>query len=223
MQFRRPAYIRLRLPGFLVKLCGDKRGTAALEYAFAGPVFLALLTGILYIALADIGQSGLETAAEGAGRLIMTGQAQSGAVTNAGNTVDVGMTAADFKKAICSGATITQQNGTIVSVGTMLPPFLLCSRLTVIVAPAAYSQSALALQYNANGTVNTGANGGYSPTPAGGGQNQVMMVQLIYDWPTFNGLLGLNLADEQNGNRRLVATSVFTTEAYSCAASQASC
>ena len=204
-------------------LLRDTRGTAALEYAFAGPPFIALLTGILYIALADVGQSGLETAAESAGRLVMTGQAQSGSVTNAANHTDVGMTAADFKQAICSGTTITEQNGTVATVGKMLPPFLTCSRLTVIVAPATYSQSALTLQYNANGTVNTGANGGYTPAPAGGGQNQVMMVQLIYDWPTFNGLMGLNLANEQNGNRRLVATSLFTTEAYDCAATQASC
>lgn len=207
----------------MTRLCNDDSGSTALEFALVGPPFLALLTGILYIALADVGQSGLETAAESAARLVMTGQAQSGSVTNAANTTDVGMTAADFKKAICTGTTVTGQTGTIVTVGKMLPPFLQCSRLTVIVAPAAYSPSAQALQYNANGTVNTGANNGYTLSSAGGGQNQVMMVQLIYDWPTFNGLFGLNLANEQNGNRRLVATSVFTTEAYSCAPSQTSC
>lgn len=207
----------------ITQLCSDSRGNTALEFAMVGPPFLALLTGILYIALANVGQSGLETAAETAARLVMTGQAQSGSVTNAANGTDVGMTAADFKTAICNGTTITRQNGTVVSVGKMLPPFLSCSRLTVIVAPASYSQSAQALHYNANGTVNTGANNGYTLSPSGSGQNQVMMVQLIYDWPTFNGLFGLNLANEQNGNRRLVATSVFTTEAYSCASSQNSC
>ncbi len=207
----------------ILHLRRDSGGSVALEYAFVGPLFMALLTGILYIALADIGQAGLETAAETAGRLVMTGEAQSGSVTNTANGIDVGMTALDFKNAICNGTTITEQSGSVVTVAKMLPPFLLCNRLTIIVAPAAYSQSALALQYNANGTVNTGQNAGYTPSPAGGGQNQVMMVQLIYDWPTFNGLFGLNLANEHNGNRRLVATSVFTTEAYNCAASQNSC
>lgn len=203
-------------------LWANDSGAVAIEYAMVGPFFLALLTAILYIALINVGQSGLETAAESAGRMIMTGEAQSGSVTNGGAT-DVGMTATDFKKAICSGAMITQPGGAVVQVGAMLPSFLMCNRLTVIVAPAGYSKSAYTLQYNANGTVNTGANNGYTPAPAGGGQNQVMMVQLIYDWPTFNGLFGINFANEQNGNRRLVATSIFTTEAYSCAASQATC
>lgn len=207
----------------LTQLCSDSHGSTALEFAVVGPPFIALLTGILYIALANVGQSGLETAAESAARLVMTGQAQSGSVTNAANGTDIGMTAADFKTAICTGTTITGQDGTVISVGKMLPPFLMCSRLTVIVGPASYGQSAQALHYKADGTVDTGANNGYTLSPAGGGQNQVMMVQLIYDWPTFNGLFGLNLANEQNGNRRLVATSVFTTEAYSCAATQASC
>ena len=220
MLFRHNAQTPWRFP---ILLRGDSRGSVGLEFALVGPPFLALLTAILYIALVDVGQSALETAAESAGRLVMTGQAQTGSVPNAANGTDVGMTAADFKNAICNGTTITQASGAVVTVGRMLPPVLLCSRLTVIVAPASYSLSATALQYNANGTVNTGANGGYTPNPAGGGQNQVMMVQLIYDWPTFNGLFGLNLANENNGNRRLVATSVFTTEAYSCAASQASC
>jgi Flp pilus assembly protein TadG len=206
-----------------MRLRGDSGGNVALEYALAGPLFLALLTGILYIALADVGQSGLETATESAARLVMTGLAQSGSVRNAANGTDVGMTAADFKNAICHGVMVTEQDGTVVSIARMLPPFLVCSRLTVIVAPAAYGQSALALHYNGNGTLNTGTNSGYTPSPAGGGQNQVMMVQLIYDWPTFNGQFGLNLANEHNGTRRLVATSVFTTEAYSCAATQPSC
>lgn len=214
---------RLPILSALMRLRGESRGSVAVEYAFVGPLFIALLTGILYIALVNIAQSGLETAVESAGRLVLTGEAQSGSVQNASNGTDVGMTAIDFKNAICNGTTITEPNGLVITVGRMLPPFLVCNRLTIIVAPAAYTQSAMALQYNANGTVNTGANGGYTPSPAGGGQNQVMMVQLIYDWPTFNGLFGLNLANEHNGNRRLVATSVFTTEAYNCAVSQTSC
>ena len=203
-------------------LLRDRSGAAGLEYAMVGPAFLAMITGILYIALVNIAQAGLETAAESAGRLVLTGLAQSGSVSN-GTTVDVGMTAADFKNAICNGTTITSASGGTITVSSMLPPFLMCSRLTVIVQPASYAQSTYNLQYNSDGTVNTGTNGGYATQSGGGGQNQVMMVQLIYDWPTFNGLFGLNLANEHNGNRRLVATSVFTTESYTCATSQSSC
>jgi hypothetical protein len=39
-----------------------------------------------------------------------------------------------------------------------------------------------------------------------------MMVQLLYDWPTFGGLMGLNLATQGNGTRRMIASSVFTTD-----------
>jgi Flp pilus assembly protein TadG len=197
----------------------DAAGSTAVEYAMVGPLFLALITGILYIALNNVAQAGLETAAESSARLIMTGLAQSGSVTNSSNTTNIGMTATDFKSAICNGTTITTPSGGTVSVPKMLPPFLVCSRLTVNVAPASYSQAALALQYNSNGTVNTS----YNTNSSTGGQNSVMMVQLIYDWPTFSGLFGLNLANENNGSRRLVATSVFTTESYTCAASQTSC
>ena len=191
----------------------DSQGTAAIEYAFVGLPFMALLTGILYIALANVAQGGLETAAESAARLIVTGQAQSGTVTDSSNNTHTGLTQADFKSAICDGTTITNADGTTSTVGKMLPPFLACNHLSVTIAPAS--------QYNPDGTlVST-----YVPTTVvgEGSQNQVMLVQLSYDWPTFSGLMGLNLANENNGYRRMLATSLFTVETYSCAAGHATC
>ena len=194
-----------------------------IEYAFAAPPFIALLTGIFYIALTYLGQAGLETAVESAGRTMMTGQAQTTTVTNSSGGTDVGMSAVDFKNAICNGTTGKDYSGASVSFAKMLPPFLTCNHLAFNVAPVTYSQSALGLTYTQVGGTQVANTGTYITQNGGQGQNQVMMVQLVYDWPTFSGLMGLNLGNEGNGTRQLVATSVFTTEAYSCAAAQVSC
>lgn len=201
-------------PGRLVRaLLADRHGGALVEYAFVGPFFIALVTGIFYIGMTYLGQAGLETVAEGASRMLLTGRAQTVTVTNAGGGTDVGMTAADFKNAICNGMTGTDTTGATVTFTRLLPPFLTCSRLTVNVTPVNYSQASLGQTYS----------GVYVTQNGGQGQNQIMMVQLLYDWPTFGGLMGLNLATQGNGTRRMIASSVFTTEAYSCATGQTSC
>ena len=41
----------------------DASGTAILEFAIIGPAFIALLTGVFYVAIAFLTQQGLETAA----------------------------------------------------------------------------------------------------------------------------------------------------------------
>jgi len=153
----------------------------------------------------------------------MTGQAQTTTVTNASGGTDVGMSAADFKNALCNGMSGTSASGTAVTFARLLPPFLTCSHLAINVAPVTYSQSALALTYTQSGGTQVANTGTYVTQSGGQGQNQVLMVQLVYDWPTFGGLMGLNLANEGNGTRRMVATSVFTTEAYGCASKQTSC
>ena len=101
-----------RLAGALRALWRDCDGSAILEFAFVGPMFIALLMGILSIGLTYLTQGGLETAAETAARLVMTGQAQTIKVT--GNST-AGMTAANFKTAICSGLTGTNAAGNILT------------------------------------------------------------------------------------------------------------
>ncbi len=155
--------------------------------------------------------------------MMMTGQAQTATVTNASGGTDVGMSAADFKTAICSGLRGKDASGATINFAKMLPPFLTCSHLGINVTPVNYSPASLGLTYTQTGGAQVANTGTYITQNGGQGQNQIMMVQLVYDWPTFGGLMGLNLANEGNGTRRLVATSVFTTEAYSCAAGQTSC
>ncbi|WP_428685658.1 TadE/TadG family type IV pilus assembly protein [Sphingopyxis sp.] len=200
----------------------NRAGTAVMEFAIVGPAFIALLLAIMYTMLIYLAQQMLETAAEGAGRLVLTGFVQT---TKAPNGT-VGLSASDFKNAICNGLSGTNPNGEAVSTPALLPPLLSCSRLTVNVTTATSynvaSGASPTFVYDSKGVlVSTGT--GYNYQSGGSGKNRIIVLQLIYLWPTGKGPLGLNLIDEPNANRKLVATSVFTTEDYTCDASQSSC
>jgi Flp pilus assembly protein TadG len=205
-----------------LELTENRQGTAALEFAIIAPALIALVLAILYTMLIFLAQQMLETAAQSAGRLLLTGSTQTTQLTNG----HVGMTAADFKDAICNGYSGTGSNGQAVSSRSMLPPMLSCSRLTVNVTTASTyntaSTSAPTFTYDSNGVL-TSTGTGYNYQSNGGGRNRVIVLQLLYLWPTGRGPLGLNLIDQPNSNRLLVATSVFTTEDFSCNASQSSC
>ncbi|MEO6214778.1 MAG: TadE/TadG family type IV pilus assembly protein [Sphingomonas sp.] len=193
---------------------------AAIEFAIVGPAFIALLLAILYTVIIYLAQQMLQTSAESAGRLLLIGSAQT--MSTNGHT---GLTAADFKNAICNGISGKDASGNDVSVPSMLPSMLSCSRLTVNVTTAsAYnvaSTAAPTFTYNSSGVLTT--TGAYNYQSNGNGKSRIVIVQLIYLLPTGKGPLGLNMVDEPNGNRKLVATSVFTTEDYTCSASQTSC
>jgi Flp pilus assembly protein TadG len=207
---------------FGTNLSRDRKGVSALEFAIVAPVFLALLLAILYTMLIYLAQQMLETAAQSAGRLMLTGTVQNTQLTNG----HVGMTASDFKNAICNGFSGTGPDGQAISMPSMLPSMLSCSRLTVnVTAVSAYSVSNLSsptFTYDSNGVL-TSTGSGYNYQTSGAGQNRIVVVQLIYLWPTGTGPLGLNLTNQPNANRKLVATAVFTTENYTCNTSQSSC
>jgi len=207
---------------FSANLLRDREGVSALEFAIVAPVFLGLLLAILYTMLIYLAQQMLETAAQSAGRLMLTGIAQNTQLANG----HVGMSASDFKNAICNGFTGTGPNGQAISTPALLPSMLSCSRLTVNVTTVnAYnvsSTSSPTFTYDSNGVL-TSTGTGYNYQASGAGQNRIVVVQLIYLWATGKGPLGLNLSNQPNGNRKLVATSVFTTENYTCNTSQTSC
>lgn len=204
------------------RLLQDRGGAAAIEFAIVAPALFALLLAILYTALIFLAQQMLETASQSASRLLLTGAAQTMKMSNGDN----GMSAADFKNAICYGASGTDANGQAVTIARLLPPMLSCSRLTVNVTTAtSYNLKSIVaptFTYDSNGKV-TSTGTGYNPQSGGSGQSSIVVLQLIYLWPTGTGPLGLDLANQIDGSRMLVATSVFTSEAYSCNASQTQC
>ena len=95
---------RGRLRTRLRALTKSERGATILEFAIVSAPFIALLIAILETALVFFAQQGLETAVEGASRLIMTGQAQN-----------AGWSQTQFKSQVCK----------------QLPPFLSCNSLYV--------------------------------------------------------------------------------------------
>jgi Flp pilus assembly protein TadG len=225
----RRAILQRGQPG-MAALLRDESGTAILEFAFVAPAFIALLTGIFYVALAFLSQQGLETAVEGAGRLFQTGLAQTATV--GGNK---GMSAADFKNAVCNGVSATSAAGASITIAQMLPPFMTCSDLTmnVVVEPANTSFNNTILQapaYNCYGSVcnssgNASAAGNAGSSAISGSQNRIVVVQLFYNWQTVASLFGLNglSLTSRSGQMTMAATAVVTAEAYSCASGQASC
>lgn len=200
----------------------DCRGAMAIEFALVGPAFIALLIAILNTMLIYLAQEGLETAAESATRLLLTGQAQTISLAN-GHT---GMTADDFKNAICNGTTGTDASGATTDIPALLPPMLTCANLTVNVKTvnsyAVSNATTPTFTYDKNGVV-TSTGTGYSASTGGTGRNKILVLQLIYLWPTTLGPLGFDLSNQPNHNRMLVATSVMTTEDYECQSSQSSC
>jgi Flp pilus assembly protein TadG len=200
-------------------LASDEAG-AAIEFALVAPAFIALLLAIMNTTLIYLAQEGLETAAESSARLLLTGQAQT-LQSYTGSTLNTGMTAAQFTNAICGtltySATANASSVTTFGNGSLLPPFLSCSNLYVNVVPATSftgaSTSAPTLSVDGNGNV-TGNS--FSTTNGTSTQNQVLVVQLLYLWPTVTGPLGLSLGNVPSGNRLLSATQVIETESYPC-------
>ena len=159
-------------------------GSAAVEFSLVAIPFLALTFAILETALVFFAGQTLESAATEAGRLVMTGQAQT-----------AGYTQADFKTRVCTflaGGLFDCTNGVYVNVKS----------------------------YSTFSSVNTTAplnNGQFDSTKmnySAGSPGCIVEVQLFYQWPIYVSLLGNNLANQSNGSRLLVATSVFRNEPY---------
>lgn len=102
-------------------LRGDRSGSAAVEFALVAPVFFALLFAIIETALVFFAGQLLETATQDSARLILTGQAQTAATTQA-----------QFKTSVCqrlstifdcaNGVYVDVQSYTNFSGTSMNPP-----------------------------------------------------------------------------------------------------
>ena len=213
----------------------DTAGNALVEFALVAPAFLALILGILHTALIYLAQEGLETAAQASARLLVTGSAQSLTI-GTGNTAYTGMSATDFKRAICQGINGTDARGNAVRYAGALPPFLSCSQLAVNVQVVPDGCTAPVINtptYTYAGGVLTGTGSGFGTSNCAGttnandgintSQNSLVVLQLSYLWPTTLGPMGLNFVNQPGNKRLIVATTVLTVEAYSCPSGASSC
>jgi Flp pilus assembly protein TadG len=184
MFLHRAKYFRRRARD-ISRFCLARQGTTAVEFALVAPAFFALLLGIFQTTIFLFAQQTLQNAAVSAGRLIMTGQVQNGNLTQSQFAADVcPMVSAMFN---CNNLMINVQNYT---------------------GFCGASTGAPTLTYNPDGTVsNTWS---YDPGTPG----QVMVVQLIYQWPIVSGPFGYVLKSLGNGYTEMMGVTAFRVEPY---------
>jgi Flp pilus assembly protein TadG len=168
-----------------------RKGATAVEFALVAAPFLALLVAILQSALVFFAGRVLDEVTEEASRYIMTGQAQQGSVTQTG-----------FKTYVCTGS----------NTSALVSALFTCANIMVNVQNyadfASANTSSPTLTFNGNGTVsNTWS---YNT----GNPGDIIVVQVMYQWPVVLGPLSMNLSNLANGNRLLVSTAVFKSEPY---------
>jgi Flp pilus assembly protein TadG len=169
----------------LVRFGAARRGATAVEFALVAPALIAMLIAIFETTFFLFAQQTLQNAAVSASRLIMTGQVQNNGTTqNQFATLVCPMVSAIFT---CSNLMINVQNYSDFSGASTAQP---------------------TLTYNSNGTVSNV----WSFNP--GTPGQVMVVQLIYQWPIVAGPFGYVLSNLGNGTTEMMGVAAFRVEPY---------
>jgi Flp pilus assembly protein TadG len=177
----RPRLRWLKLP---VRFARDNRAASAIEFALVALPLFAILLAALQTAIVLMAEQELETAAEQAGRLVMTGQ-----VTNVSGQTGY-LTQAQFTTKVCS----------------YLVALFNCSNLMVNMQTASsFANASTSAPSYATLQQNTWS---YQTGSVG----QVVVLQVMYEWPIISSVFGFNLANLSNGSRLLMATSVFQNE-----------
>jgi Flp pilus assembly protein TadG len=161
-----------------------ERGATAVEFALIAPAFLAMLFAILQTTFFLFAQQTLQNAAVEAGRMFMTGSAQSS-----------GLTQSQFASDVCP----------------MVSALFNCSNLQIDVSTySSFSSASTAAPslYNSSGKLVT--SGTYSP----GTQGDIMVVQLAYPWPIIGMPLGSVLPNSGQGTTEVMGVSAFRVEPY---------
>jgi Flp pilus assembly protein TadG len=182
---------RARRPFALVaarRFARRQDGAAAVEFGLVAAPFLALLFAIIETAIVFFAGQALETAAADSARLIMTGQAQTGATP---------LNKTTFKDEVCKRiyGLFDCANGIYVEVKKYTDFSSVDLSSPVDTSTGKFKD-------------NTGS--AYDP----GGPGDTVVVRLFYAYPVYVSLLGFNLADMADGKRLIAATSVFRNEPY---------
>jgi Flp pilus assembly protein TadG len=183
--FRKPASFLRRRMNVLSRFRLAQHGATAVEFALIAPAFLATLIAVFEVTIFLFAQQTLQTAAVQAGRQIMTGQVQNSNTTQS-----------QFLNIVCP----------------MVQAIFTCGKLMINVQNytsfSAASTAAPTLTYNAQGQVTNAW--AYSP----GNPGDVMVVQLIYQWPIVGGPFGYVLSNLGNGTTEMMGVSAFRIEPY---------
>lgn len=166
------------------KFARQQDGAAAVEFAMVAAPFLAMVFAIMETAVVFFASQALETAGSDSARLIMTGQAQT-----------QGFDQTKFKQAVCARiyGLFNCTGGLYVDVKNY----------------SSFAAINTAKPIDSSGNVQTGTFG-YAP----GGPGDIVVVRLMYQWPVYVSLLGLNLSDSSGSKRLLMSTIAFRNEPY---------
>jgi len=129
-----------------------------------------------------------------AGQALETAAADSARLIMTGQAQSQGYDAAKFKEAVC---------------GKIYGLFNCSAGLYVDVKNYASFANIPSGNPVSNGNLQT-AGFGYAPGTAG----DIVVVRLMYQWPVYVSLLGLNLADLNGGKRLLISTVAFRNEPF---------
>ena len=190
-----PRYLQ-RLAAEVARFGGTRDAAMAVEFAFIAPPFLATLIAIFEVTIFLFAQQVLQNGAMEAGRLFMTGQEQSSFTTN--NDTTAAEQLAQFKTDICPQISMLFD----------------CNSSSLMVNVKSYTDFGSAdasepqLTFDAQGNVSNS----WSWTP--GTPGQVMVVQLIYQWPIVSGPLGYVISSLGNGKAEMMGVSAFRVEPY---------
>jgi Flp pilus assembly protein TadG len=167
----------------------DSNGASAVEFALIATPFLALIAGLTQTFLLFFAQSALENAVRASARQILTGQVQT---TDASAGMVAGQAA--FRQTVCNNANV----------------LFTCAGLMIDVQVANNWSSANAgtptLTYDANGNVNNTWQ--FNP----GNSGDIVVLRVMYLWPTFFGPIAFNMGNQPNGSREIMASAAFQNE-----------
>jgi Flp pilus assembly protein TadG len=161
------------------------KGATVVEFALVAAPFLGLLVALFQTVLVFFAERVLDETTEDASRYIMTGEAQQTNMTQSGFANYVCQNT--FALFNCKNFMINVQNYNSFAAANTASP---------------------TLTFNAQGQVTNEWT--YSP----GNPGDVVIVQVMYQWPVVLGPLGFNLSNISNGNRLLVSTAAFRNEPY---------
>jgi Flp pilus assembly protein TadG len=165
----------------------NEKGSAAVEFGLVALPFFACFFAIIEIGLVFFAGQTLETAVADASRLILTGQAQN-----------QNFQASDFKTAVCTTAVTT---------------LFTCANIAIDVETAtSFGTANLAMPLNATTHLLDTSNFSYNATQP----CDIVVVRVIYEWPTFVRGLGLDLASAASASHKhiLMSTAAFRNEPY---------
>jgi Flp pilus assembly protein TadG len=161
-----------------------KEGATAVEFAVVLAPFLAMMFAIIEVALVFFAGQVLETATADSARRIMTGEVQKASFDGA-----------KFKEDLCSRvlALFDCEGGVSIDVQKYTN----------------FPAGGPAMPINEDGELDV-ADFKFEP----GAQGDIVVVRVVYEWPTFVPGLGFDLGTLANGKRLLMATAAFRNEPY---------